>query len=628
MTMKHVHYAGCGCGHLASRRAFLAGSVAAVTGVTVANHGWAQAPARTLIDTHHHFYPPEYQKAFNDWEDARKLPRTAVQSEWTREKAVEAMDANGIRVGLISLPSTAGLWFNAGPEGAAKMVRICNDFGAQMVRDYPGRFGLLATLSMLDIDVTMKEIEYAFDTLKADGVGLQTNYGDKWLGDAVYRPVFDELNRKNRPRRAAPAGARGRHAGRGGRSVMRVLFVRARNVLKVGLRAIVRNKMRSALTMLGIVIGVACVIAMIAVASGASRSIQSSITSLGTNFIMIFPGAVTQSGARIFTGQSTLTVDDADAIRTECPSVAYVSPGVRSSGQAVAGEFNWGTSVQGVGIDWPFIRAWNLESGSFFTDADVRAGSKVCVLGRTVADNLFPGGGAVGQSLRIKNVPFRIVGVLERKGGSTMGQDQDDLIVAPYSTVMKRLMGSPRINNVFAAAVQESLVSQAQREIEALLRQRHRIGPGQDSDFMMRSQEEIASMAQQSTKTLSLLLGSVAGISLLVGGIGIMNIMLVSVTERTREIGIRMAIGAKGRHVMAQFLVEAVLLSVTGGAIGALLGIAASRTISALAGWPVEISPASVAVAFGFAALVGIFFGYYPALKASRLDPIEALRYE
>jgi len=409
---------------------------------------------------------------------------------------------------------------------------------------------------------------------------------------------------------------------------MRVIFVRAKNVLKVGLRAIVRNKMRSVLTMLGIIIGVACVIAMVAVASGASRSIQSSITSLGTNFIMIFPGAVTQSGARIFTGQSTLTIDDTEAIRAECRSVAYVSPGVRTAAQAVAGELNWGTSVYGVGLDWPFIRAWNIESGTFFTEGDVRAGAKVCVLGATVADSLFPNGNAVGQTIRIKHVPFRVVGVLEQKGGSTMGQDQDDQIVAPYTTIMKRLMGTTKISIVYVAAASQDQVPQAQREIEALLRQRHRLGPGQDSDFMMRSQEEIASMAQQSTKTLSILLGSVAGISLLVGGIGIMNIMLVSVTERTREIGIRMAIGAKGHHVLAQFLAEAVLLSVTGGAIGSLLGIVASRTISSLAGWPVEIGPSSVSLAFGFAALVGIFFGFYPARKASRLDPIDALRYE
>jgi putative ABC transport system permease protein len=406
-----------------------------------------------------------------------------------------------------------------------------------------------------------------------------------------------------------------------------VLF-RTGNILKVGLKAIFRNKMRSSLTMLGIIIGVACVITMVAVASGASRSIQSSITALGTNFIMIFPGAVTQSGARLFTGQSTLTPEDAAAIKAECPAVAYVSPGVRSAAQVAAGELNWGTAIYGADVDWPFIRAWNVAQGSFFTEADVKAAAKVCVLGRTVSDSLFPSGGAVGQMVRIKNVPFRVIGILDKKGGSTMGQDQDDQILVPYTTVMKQLSGTTRIGLIQVAAVSPDQVGEAQREIEALLRQRQHIQPGQDSNFMMRTQEEIASTAAENIRTLSILLGSVAAISLLVGGIGIMNIMLVSVTERTREIGIRMAIGAKARHVLAQFLLEAVVLSVVGGAIGVLLGIGSSAVISRVAGWPVEIGSGSVAMAFGFAAAVGVFFGFYPARKAARLDPIEALRYE
>jgi putative ABC transport system permease protein len=400
--------------------------------------------------------------------------------------------------------------------------------------------------------------------------------------------------------------------------------------LKVGLKAILRNKLRSSLTMLGIIIGVGCVIAMIAVASGASSSIQSSITALGTNFIMIFPGAVTQSGARIFTGQSTLTPDDAVAIRTECPSVAYASPGIRSAGQVVAGEFNWGTTIQGVGLDWPFIRAWNLAEGTFFSESDVKGASKVAVLGTTAADALFPEGGAVGHTIRIRNVPFRVVGVLEKKGSNTQGQDQDDVVVIPYSTAMKRMEVGHRnrIGVIYASAVSVDRVAQAQKEIETLLRQRQRLAPGQENNFMMRSQEEMASTAAESTRTMSMLLGTVAAISLLVGGIGIMNIMLVSVTERTREIGLRMAIGAKGRHVLAQFLLEAVVLSIVGGAVGVVLGVAASYLISRIAGWPVEIRPDAVALAFGFAALVGIFFGFYPARKAARLDPIEALRYE
>ncbi len=409
---------------------------------------------------------------------------------------------------------------------------------------------------------------------------------------------------------------------------MSVGWMRVANIIKVGLQSIGRNKMRSALTMLGIVIGVACVIAMVAVASGASSSIQAQIDALGTNFLMIFPGTTTSSGARMFSGASNLSADDAAAIRVDCPSVAYVSASARTSAQVVAGELNWATQVQGVDVDWPFIRSWNLAEGDFFIDADVRSATKVAVLGRTVADALFPAGHAVGATIRIKNVPFRVVGVLEKKGGSTMGQDQDDTIIAPYTTLMKRLEGHSHVGMILAAAASPDRVTDAKNEIDLLLRQRHRIGPGQDADFMIRSQEEMASTAAASSQTLSVLLGSVAAISLLVGGIGIMNIMLVSVTERTREIGIRMAIGAKGRHVLAQFLLEAVVLSVVGGLIGIVLGVGASQLIARYAGWPVSLGAGPVLLAFGFAALIGIFFGFYPARRAAALDPIDALRFE
>ncbi|HSK77864.1 MAG TPA: ABC transporter permease [Thermoanaerobaculia bacterium] len=400
------------------------------------------------------------------------------------------------------------------------------------------------------------------------------------------------------------------------------------NIAKVGLMAISRNKMRSLLTMLGIIIGVGCVITMVAVGTGASSSIQATINSLGTNFIMLFPGAETQGGARLFTGESRITAEDVEAIRNEAPSVAYVSPSVREGAQVVAADLNWGTVVYGVDVDWPFIRAWNVAEGDFFTDVDVRTSARVAVLGATVADSLFPAGDAVGSSIRIKNVPFKIVGVLDRKGGNMMGQDQDDQIVAPYTTVMKQLQGRQRIGQVLISARSAALVPQAQSEIDALLRQRHRIGPGQDADFTMRSQEEIASTSAQTSKTLSILLGSAAAISLLVGGIGIMNIMLVSVTERTREIGIRLAIGAKGRHVLLQFLLEAMALSIVGGILGVALGLLIPSLVSRFAGLPTEVSTSSVLLAFSFAAAIGIFFGYYPARKASRLDPIDALRYE
>jgi len=399
-------------------------------------------------------------------------------------------------------------------------------------------------------------------------------------------------------------------------------------ILKVGMKAIARNKLRSMLTALGIIIGVACVIAMIAVGGGAQAAVQAQINSLGSNFLMVFPGIATQSGARIFTGQSSITEDDVMAVKTECPAVAYVSPAVRSAGQIVAGGGNWGTSVQGVGVDWPFVRSWNVEKGAFFGDSEVRSGAKVAVLGATVANALFTDGNAVDQMIRIKNIPFRVIGVLESKGGSTMGQDQDDTVIAPYTTVMKLLKRTTKIDMFMASASSRETVDEAQAQIEALLRQRHRLQPGQDSDFMIRSQQEIAQTADQTSRQMSALLAAIASISLLVGGIGIMNIMLVSVTERTREIGIRMAIGAKGRDILTQFLIEALTLSIAGGAIGIGLGIGTSRFLAWKQQWPIVLSPTAILLAFGFSAAIGIFFGFYPAQKASRLDPIEALRYE
>jgi len=340
------------------------------------------------------------------------------------------------------------------------------------------------------------------------------------------------------------------------------------------------------------------------------------------------PGTSTQSGARMFTGNSTLTEEDADAIKREASAVAYVSPNNRTAAQVIAGELNWSTSIQGVGVEWPNIRSWNVEEGSFFTDNDVKSAAKVAVLGKTVADSLFPSGGAINAIIRIKNVPFRVTGILEKKGGSMMGSDQDDVIIAPYTTVMKRLSGQNKIGMIIVSAASAEQVSEAQDQIDALLRQRHRIPPGGDADWMMRSQEEIAQANAQQVGLMRNLLLGIAIVSLFVGGIGIMNIMLVSVTERTREIGIRMAIGARGRHVLLQFLFEAVTLSVLGGLIGVLLGIGFSKLIERVFKWPIVVSPDAIVVAFVVAATIGIFFGFYPARKASRLDPIDALRYE
>jgi putative ABC transport system permease protein len=396
----------------------------------------------------------------------------------------------------------------------------------------------------------------------------------------------------------------------------------------VAIESIRRNKMRSALTALGIIIGVACVIAMIAVGQGSRASIQAQISSLGTNFLLVIPGVATQSGARIFTGQSTLTEDDVAAVAAECLSVAYVSPYSRTAAQVVRGDLNWGTGIQGVGVQWPSIRSWAVERGTFFDDSDVRTSARVCLLGRTVVNELFGNEDPVGQTVRIKNVPFRVIGVLETRGGSLMGQDQDDVVVAPYTTVMRLLKGATRIDRFLASAISPGAVDQAQKEIEALLRQRHRIAPGEDSDFIIRSQQEISRTANETSRSLSVLLATVASISLVVGGIGIMNIMLVTVRERTHEIGIRLAVGATKRDILTQFLIEALTLSVTGGLFGVLVGIVASRVLAREAGWPVVLSPAAIAIAFGFSATVGISFGFYPARKASRLNPIEALRFE
>lgn len=408
---------------------------------------------------------------------------------------------------------------------------------------------------------------------------------------------------------------------------------KSQNILKVAFRAIGRNKMRSVLTMLGIIIGVACVIATVGIGEGARMQMESQLKSLGTNFLMLFPGTTTSSGARSGWGSdSKLNESDVLAIRNECQSCAYVSMATRTVAQVIYGNQNWSTSIQGAEVDWPLIRSWNLEKGVFFTDADNRGAAKVCVIGKTIEDELFFGEDPVGKTIRIKNIPFRVIGVLESKGGSLMGQDQDDTIVAPYETVRKRLMGtrSSNIGMIMVAAASNEQVSQAEEELTALLRQRHRINKaaGQEDDFMVRSQTEMLEQAEMQSRTLSILLWSIAGVSLLVGGIGIMNIMLVSVTERTREIGVRMAIGAKGRDIRSQFLIEALVLSLSGGIFGVGLGLLIQKAVAGFGGWPISLQPEAVAMAFFFSAIVGVFFGFYPAQKASRLDPIEALRYE
>ena len=400
-------------------------------------------------------------------------------------------------------------------------------------------------------------------------------------------------------------------------------------IYKVSVMALRRSPMRTLLTMLGVIIGVGCVVAMVAIGQGASSAIQSQIGALGTNLLMIFSGSHSAGGVRGGTGSiQNLTVDDAAAIRRDCPSVALADPAVRTSGQVVNGDQNWFTSIQGTGPDYPTIRAWAVARGSFFSEEDVKATTKVAILGQTVVENLFGDTDPVGEIIRLKGVPFRVLGVLDRKGGSQMGQDQDDVVVVPYSTAQKRLMGITHIQTIMVSALGPDRIDAATAEITDLLRQRHRIGRGQDDDFMIRSQQDIASTATQMTGVLTMLLGAIASVSLIVGGIGIMNIMLVSVTERTREIGVRRALGARRSDIRTQFLIEASLISGLGGLIGIGVGVLIARSIARFGGWPTLVQPEVVLSAFVFAGLVGIFFGLYPAARAARLDPIEALRHE
>jgi putative ABC transport system permease protein len=399
---------------------------------------------------------------------------------------------------------------------------------------------------------------------------------------------------------------------------------------RIALKALNRNKLRTTLTMLGMIIGVGAVITMVALGNGAQVSIEQQIQSAGTNVIMVNAGNFSSGGVRQGQGMSnTLTADDATAIR-EVPGVQYLVETVRNrGGQVVFGNQNWNTSVEGTNVDLPMIKSWALESGTFLTPSDISSASKVCVIGTTVKSMLFPeGNDPVGEIIRIGKHPFKIVGVLTSKGQSSVGQDQDDVIYAPFTTVQKKMRGITYIEGMTVSAASADNIKATADAISAVLRVRHKIQPGDNDDFMVRTLEDIAAVRTETTRTMTMLLASIAGVSLLVGGIGIMNIMLVSVTERTREIGLRLAIGARGGDVLLQFLVEAVVISLLGGTIGIGLGYALSQSLTQFMQWPTYVSPQAVMVAFGFAAGIGIFFGFYPARKASALDPIEALRYE
>ena len=398
---------------------------------------------------------------------------------------------------------------------------------------------------------------------------------------------------------------------------------------RIALKALGRNKMRTGLTMLGMIIGVAAVITLVALGNGAQSAIEDQIKSAGTNMITVNAGNFTTGGVRQGSGAaSTLTVEDAEAIRKEIAGVQYLSAGANSRGQVVAGNQNWNTRIQGTDVDLPSIRAWALQTGSFFTDQDVRSAAKVAVLGSTVNEQLFgKDADPVGQLIRISKQPFKVIGVMTSKGQGG-GDDMDDQILVPYTTVQKKLAGITYLNNILVSAATADGTSTVAASIGDLLRARHKIAPGANDDFMIRTLEEIANVRSAATSTMTTLLAGIAGVSLIVGGIGIMNIMLVSVTERTREIGLRMAIGAKGRDVRRQFLVEAITLSLIGGGIGVALGFGLAEGLSHWMSWPAQVSVNAVMMSFAFAAATGIFFGFYPAQKAAQLNPIDALRFE
>ena len=402
------------------------------------------------------------------------------------------------------------------------------------------------------------------------------------------------------------------------------------NLIKIAVRALANNKLRGFLTMLGIIIGVASVITMLAIGQGSKRSIQAQISEMGSNMIMIHPGADVRGGVRQdASAMETLKLQDYEDIVDETRFVSAVSPSVNSSGQAIYGANNAPTTVYGISPDYLEIRRYKVEDGDMFTEQDIQTAAKVCVVGKTVVDNLFPdGGNPVGKVIRFQKLPFRIVGVLESKGYNSMGMDQDDLILAPYTTIQKKVLAITHLQGITCSALKEEYTDQAIDEISEILRRNHMLKESDDDDFTIRSQQELSTMSTSSTDMMTVLLAAVAGISLLVGGIGIMNIMYVSVTERTREIGLRMSIGAKGIDILAQFLIESILISVTGGLIGVVFGVGAALVVNGVAHFPIYIQPWSVILSFAVCTVTGVFFGWYPAKKAAQLDPIEAIRYE
>ena len=404
----------------------------------------------------------------------------------------------------------------------------------------------------------------------------------------------------------------------------------ATNLFKIAFRALANNKLRAFLTMLGIIIGVASVITMLAIGQGSKKSIQAQISEMGSNMIMIHPGGDRRGGVRRDPSEmQTLKLENYETLRNETNFLAAISPNVSTSGQFICGNNNYPATINGVGLGYLDIRQLKVEDGTMFTESDIQSSAKVCVIGKTIVDNLFPdGSNPIGKVIRFNKIPFRVIGVLKSKGYNSMGQDQDAVVLAPYTTVMKRLLAITYLQSIFASALSEDMTEYATDEIGKILRREHKLKEGDDDNFTIRTQQEISTMLNTTTSLMTTLLACIAGISLIVGGIGIMNIMYVSVTERTREIGLRMSVGARGIDILAQFLIEAVLISITGGVIGVVLGCGASWAVKSIAHWPVFIQAWSVMLSFAVCTVTGVFFGWYPAKKAADLDPIEALRYE